>query len=166
MSPRVTVRRHVHPGSVLAIAVALASLSGSTRAETSLMTIHAEGVQIYECKPAASGGLTWQFREPLAILLKDGKTIGRHFVGPNWELTDGERVTGKIVQQTPAARASDIPWLTLTVTDHAGQGALSRATTIKRMNPSGGAFAGGCDRAGALHLEPYAADYAFLADRD
>jgi hypothetical protein len=34
-----------------------------------IKTLHAEGAQIYECKVAKNGGLAWQFREPIAILL-------------------------------------------------------------------------------------------------
>ena len=41
--------------------------------ETVVLQAHAEGAQIYECKPAQSGGqLTWQFREPVAALFRDG----------------------------------------------------------------------------------------------
>src|SRR5262245_45539580 len=64
--------------------------------ETLVATIHAEGAQIYECKADAAGKLAWQFREPIATLLVDGKTVGRHYAGPNWELTDGSAVVGKV----------------------------------------------------------------------
>jgi hypothetical protein len=56
--------------------------------QTLVATIHAEGAQIYECKADAAGELAWQFREPIATLLMDGKTVGRHYAGPNWELLD------------------------------------------------------------------------------
>jgi len=50
--------------------------------ETVVATFHAEGAQIYDCKADASGKLAWQFREPIATLLRDGATVGRHYAGP------------------------------------------------------------------------------------
>src|ERR1700741_3767560 len=49
---------------------------------------YATGAQVYECKAAADGKLAWAFREPIATLLADGKTVGRHYAGPNWEISD------------------------------------------------------------------------------
>src|SRR5215207_3627069 len=63
--------------------------------ESAVATWHAEGAQIYECKAGADGKLAWAFREPIATLLLDGKTVGRHYAGPNWEHTDGSGVTAK-----------------------------------------------------------------------
>ena len=54
-----------------------------------MLTLHAEGAQVYECKADSDGKLAWQFREPVATLILDGKTMGRHFAGPSWELADG-----------------------------------------------------------------------------
>jgi len=62
-------------------------------------TIHAEGAQIYECKADSGGKITWLFREPVATLLLNGKTIGRHYAGPTWELTDGSAVAGKSLKK-------------------------------------------------------------------
>src|SRR5262245_2148623 len=64
--------------------------------ETIVATLHAEGAQVYECKAEAGGGLVWQFREPIATLLQDGKTVGRHYAGPSWEYGDGSAVVGKV----------------------------------------------------------------------
>src|SRR2546421_10876903 len=36
------------------------------------------------------------FREPIATLLLDGKTVGRHYAGPNWEHADGSAVVAKV----------------------------------------------------------------------
>ncbi len=74
------------------------------------MTLHAEGAQIYECKADAAGKLAWAFREPIATLLDDGKTIGRHYAGANWEYADGSAVTGKVTASAPGTSAYDIPW--------------------------------------------------------
>jgi hypothetical protein len=78
--------------------------------ENAVVTLHAEGAQVYECKAGNDGKLAWAFREPIATLILDGKTVGRHYAGPTWEHV----------------------------------------------------HAGACDRAGALHSAPYAADYVFL----
>src|SRR5262245_61673676 len=64
--------------------------------ETMVTTIHAEGAQVYECKADAAGKLSWQFREPIATLIADGKTVGRHYAGPSWELTDGSLIIARV----------------------------------------------------------------------
>jgi len=126
--------------------------------ESAVITLHAEGAQIYECKPGSDGKLAWAFREPIATLLLDGKTVGRHYAGPNWEHVDGSVP----VANAPGQSAGDIPWLKLEVTGHRGSGTLNGITTVQRINTRGGVHAGACDRAGALYSAPYAADYVFL----
>ena len=81
--------------------------------EEIVATFRAEGAQIYECKPGNDGKLAWVFREPIATLLLDDKTVGRHYAGPTWEHRDGSAVTGKAVGNAPGATANDIPWLKL-----------------------------------------------------
>ena len=130
--------------------------------ETAVATFHAEGAQVYECKAGADGKLTWAFREPIATLLLDGKTVGRHYAGPNWDHVDGSGVTGKALANAPGMTATDIPWLKLEVTARRGSGVLSAATTIQRINTMGGVMSGACEKAGAFHSEPYAANYVFL----
>jgi hypothetical protein len=130
--------------------------------ETAILTVHAEGAQVYECKPVTDGKLAWSFREPIATLIADGKTVGRHFAGPNWENVDGSAVTGRVTGNAPGATASDIPWLKLDVISHRGSGVLAGATTVQRINTSGGKLDGPCDKAGLLKSVPYSAEYVFL----
>jgi hypothetical protein len=130
--------------------------------ENVVVTLHAEGAQVYECKPGADGKLAWAFREPIATLVLDGKTVGRHYAGPNWEHADGSAVAGKVAGNAPGKSASDIPWLKLEVTAQRGSGTFSGVTTVQRINTAGGVHSGACDRAGAFHSVPYAADYVFL----
>ena len=130
--------------------------------EATVVTLHAEGAQIYECKAGAGGKLAWAFREPIATLLLDGKTVGRHYAGPNWEHTDGSAVVGKLAANAPGKTAADIPWLKLAATSHRGRGTLSGVNTIQRINTHGGAHAGPCEKAGNLFSAPYSADYVFL----
>jgi hypothetical protein len=130
--------------------------------ESAVVTLHAEGAQIYECKAGTDGKLAWAFREPIATLLLDGKSVGRHFAGPSWEHVDGSAVVGKAVANVAGQTPGDIPWLKLDVTAHRGTGTLSGVTTVQRINTRGGVHAGGCDNAGALYSAPYSADYVFL----
>jgi hypothetical protein len=130
--------------------------------ETAVATFHAEGAQVYECKAGADGKLVWTFREPIATLLLDGKTVGRHYAGPNWDYADGSGVSAKAAGNAAGKTASDIPWLKLEVTAHRGTGTLAGVTTVQRINTQGGVMTGSCDKAGAFHSAPYAADYVFL----
>ena len=158
------------PNAVLAAALsaagpaAAAELPAAVAApgETTIATLHAEGAQVYECKAAADGKLAWQFREPIAALFLDGKTVGRHYAGPNWEHIDGSAVTAKAAGSAPGAAATDIPWLKLAVTGDRGNGLLTGVTTVQRINTKGGRLDGACDQAGTFHSAPYAADYVFL----
>ena len=98
--------------------------------ETVALTLHAEGAQIYDCKAGSDGKSAWAFREPIATLMADGKTVGRHYAGPNWEHIDGSAVVGKAAGNAPAATPNDIPWLKLEVTSRRGNGVLSGITTV------------------------------------
>jgi hypothetical protein len=158
-------------------ALTLLLLSGSlvnARAETPLpdaiaapgeaivLTVHAEGAQVYECKVSGDGKLAFAFREPIATLLVNGKTVGRHYAGPNWEYSDGSAVVGKVTGNAPGAAPNDISWLKLNVISQRGSGTLTGVTTVQRINTSGGKLEGACDKAGSYRSMPYSADYVFL----
>lgn len=129
---------------------------------TVVATFHAEGAQIYDCEADASGKLAWHFREPIATLLRDGVTVGRHYAGPSWEANDGSAVTGKVVANVPGSTPSDIPWLKLDVIARRGSGTLSDVITVQRINTHGGVVKGACDKQGSYYNVPYSADYVFL----
>ncbi len=158
------------PIALVTAAAALAASSAAAqvpesiaaKGETPVLTVHAEGAQVYECKADAGGKLTWQFREPIATLMLDGKTVGRHYAGPTWEHVDGSRVQGKPAGRAPGATAADIPWLKLDAVEPHGPGMLAGVATIQRINTKGGQLEGACDAAGATRAAPYAADYVFL----
>ncbi len=130
--------------------------------EAVVLVVHAEGAQVYECKAGADGKLAWAFREPIATLMADGKTVGRHYAGPNWEHADGSAVVGKATGNAPGATPNDIPWLKLEVASKRGSGILTSVTTVQRINTQGGKLDGACDKAGATRSAPYSADYVFL----
>jgi hypothetical protein len=155
----------------IAAGVALVVLSASAQqipdsiaapGEKAVVTLLAQGAQIYECRAGEGGKLAWAGREPIATLLLDGKTVGRHYAGPNWEHVDGSAVVAKASGNAPGATPKDIPWLRLTVVSSRGMGVLTGVTTVQRINTSGGTQSGGCDRAGAIQSVAYSADYVFL----
>jgi hypothetical protein len=134
----------------------------AAKGETAVLTVHAEGAQVYDCKAGEGGKLSWQFREPVATLIADGKTVGRHYLGPTWEHADGSRVVGKPVGRANGATQKDIPWLKLEAVEVRGAGALAGVTAIQRINTHGGQIDGACEKSGATLAAPYAADYVFL----
>lgn len=149
--------------SIVPLPAAAAGLPDAiaARGETLLATVNAVGAQVYECKTDAGGKLVWQFREPIATLFVDGKTVGRHYAGPNWEMSDGSAVMAKVSGRSPGASQHDIPLLKLAVTAQRGAGQLAGVTTIQRINTRGGTAEGSCDRHGAFLSVPYTADYTF-----
>jgi hypothetical protein len=151
-------------GAAMFASTAPAQMPASIEAPgaTQVLKAHAEGAQVYECKADSAGKLAWAFREPVATLLADGKTVGRHYAGPNWELSDGSAVVGKAVGNAPGATPNDIPWLKLEVASRRGTGILTDVTTVQRINTQGGKLEGACDKAGAYQSAPYSADYVFL----
>jgi Protein of unknown function (DUF3455) len=130
--------------------------------ETVVLSVHAEGAQVYECKAGANGKSAWAFREPIATLIVDGKTVGRHYAGPNWEHSDGSAVVGKSIGNAPGVAPGDIPWLKLGVVSQRGSGVLIGVTTVQRINTQGGKLEGACDTIGTFRSAPYSADYVFL----
>jgi hypothetical protein len=130
--------------------------------EASVVTLHAEGVQVYECKAGKDRKLAWALREPVATLLLGGTTVGRHYAGPTWEHVDGSAIGGKVVATAPGRTPNDVPWLKLQATARRGQGTISGVTTVQRVNTQGGVHAGPCDKVRTFYSAPYSADYVFL----
>ncbi|HEU4416537.1 MAG TPA: DUF3455 domain-containing protein [Candidatus Angelobacter sp.] len=135
--------------------------------EELVLIARAEGFQIYLCRADNASVYSWVFKAPEADLYDaQGNLMGKHFAGPTWRHNDGSEITGKVAAKADAPGASAIPWLLLTVSGHAGQGVLSRVTTIQRINTFGGlAPASGCGEANrdAEFRSSYTADYYFYA---
>ena len=127
-----------------------------------VLRVHAEGAQVYECKAAAGGTLAWQLREPVATLMADGKTVGRHYAGPTFEHIDGSIIVIKAAATVPAPDGTSIPWVRADVVSAKGNGVLTGVTALLRINTRGGALSGACDIAGSIRGVGYAADYVFL----
>jgi hypothetical protein len=127
-----------------------------------ILVVHGVGVQIYECKMGETPATNWVLREPVAALILGGATIGHHYAGPTWELTDGEVVKGKQSAAAPGATPGDAALLKLDIIEHRGSGILEDAKLVLRLNTRGGVLKGACPTAGELRAEPYSAGYVFL----
>jgi Protein of unknown function (DUF3455) len=139
--------------------------------ETLAFIAAARGVQIYECQPRRDqvGAFEWSLIAPEADLFDErGAMIGKHHSGPHWEANDGSRTHGTVKARVDAPSATAIPWLLLAARSVGPEGALSRITSIQRVNTAGGlAPKDGCGPSfsGARARVEYAADYYFLTTR-
>jgi hypothetical protein len=107
--------------------------------EELVLMARATGFQIYVCRPDADGKPAWTLKAPDAELFDEqGKSIGKHFGGPTWQLKDGSQLTGRMTAKIDASDPKAIPWLLVTVTGHSGSGKLSGVTSIQRVNTVGG----------------------------
>lgn len=136
-----------------------------------ILTIAATGDQIYTCQAQADqpDRYAWTLKAPEALLYDaQGREVGHHFGGPSWQLNDGSQVVGQLQTKIDAPVDTAIPWLLLQVKSHQGEGQLSQANWIQRVNTIGGkAPVTGCD---AQHENQqvrveYSADYYFYGDR-
>jgi hypothetical protein len=136
--------------------------------EQVILSAHATGVQIYVCQAGADQKFGWLLKAPEAELSDaTGKVIIHHSAGPTWKHIDGSEVKGKVLAKQDAPRPDAIPWLLLAATSHAGDGILSRVTSIQRIHTEGGLApsANSCDPSanGKESRSTYAADYYFYA---
>ena len=128
----------------------------------------ARGFQIYVCRPDADGRPAWTLKAPEAELFDEqGKSIGKHFGGPTWQLNDGSQVTGKMAAKADAPDPKAIPWLLVTVTGNSESGALSGVTSIQRVNTVAGLSPAAKEctqKSGEAEFKSeYSADYYFYA---
>jgi hypothetical protein len=130
--------------------------------DLTVMILWASGVQVYDCRPSASGALAWSFRAPRAELYLGSVRVGKHDAGPSWEHDDGSKVTGKVAGRMEASFAGAIPHLRLEATQAGGTGAFAAVSAIKRINTRGGALSGVCPAAGDVREVPYTADYVMI----
>ncbi len=133
--------------------------------------LHGAGVQIYECQPMKNdpAQFDWAFRGPEANLLtRAGRIVGKHYAGPTWEASDGSRVVGQVIGNSPSPKPNSIPWLLLRARATAGSGLFTRVQFIQRLNTAGGTVpVPGCrrDQAGQQLRAAYTADYLFYGAR-
>ena len=159
--------------SVLSGASALAGTPDEIRVPGEIpgTVLHAEGAQVYECRPDATRQLTWQAREPTATLMDGEHSVGRHYAALHWEAVDastlmwehkdGSAVKARVVAQAPGRSADDLPWLKFAVITQSGDGLFYGVNHVQRINTQGGVTRGACQQAGALRSVAYSADYVF-----
>jgi hypothetical protein len=137
--------------------------------QTLLSTVQAEGDQIYICQASSTNPeqFEWVLKAPEAVLLQNGKPIGKHYGGPTWESNDGSKIVGQVKNKVNAPQADAIPWLLLEVKSNQGNGSLSEVNWVQRIRTSGGkAPTTGCDRStsNTTVRVGYSADYLFYSD--
>jgi hypothetical protein len=131
-----------------------------------MLKVSATGYQIYVCQAGADGKPAWTLKMPLAELCDEkGSVVGSHYGGPTWKLQDGSEVTGKLLAKAGAPDKGAIPWLLVSVASNSGKGALARATSIHRVNTTGGMSPANCGESdlGKEAKSAYTADYYFYA---
>jgi hypothetical protein len=126
--------KHLAAGAMALFFAGAAGAQQVPANEQLVVQVLAKGDQIYSCTvDGAQPG--WTLKAPEAQLFdKDGKTFGKHFAGPSWEASDGSRVVGKAAANVASPDADSIPWLLVKVVSHAGDGVLTRVTSIQRIN--------------------------------
>jgi hypothetical protein len=138
------------------------------------MVLHAyaKGVQIYVClqDTTDTSRYVWSLKEPKASLYADTDyhhLIGKHYFDSahhaTWESTDGSKVTGIKIQQVNSNDNNAIPWLLLKATGNTGNGILTSATLIQRINTKGGKAPAKADKTlkGKTLAVDYTAEYVF-----
>jgi hypothetical protein len=137
--------------------------------EAMLGAVSARGVQIYECHMKSDDATEWTFVAPEAELFVDGKRVGTHYAGPQWESLDGSKVAGVVKARADAPQAGAIPWLLLATKSVGPEGALANVTSIQRINTQGGSApnASECTIAsvGKRARISYTADYVMFGSR-
>ncbi len=151
------------PGFVCA-EVSIPEQIQAPRGNQPMMTVHAKGDQIYQCA-FKKGEYSWELLAPDARLFdNEGRIVGNHYSGPIWEYKEGSRVVGRVMKKIDVAPEASISWLLVEVIEHKGEGVLSDASFINRINTRGGlAPKSGCDanHLGAEKRVAYTADYVF-----
>jgi hypothetical protein len=135
-NPQAAAAQQTAPASALAV------FDVADRA--AILVAHGVGAQIYECEVGETAATNWVFREPVATLNLGDGTISHHYVGPTWELTDGEVVKGKQSAAAPGATAGDVALLKLNIVEHRGSGILEDAKLVLRLTTRGGVLKGAC----------------------
>jgi hypothetical protein len=106
-----------------------------------VLSLAAEGVQIYESKPNSTGAYEWALKAPEAELKSlTGQILGKHYGGPAWSLNDGSQVLGSLppVKAVSAPDGRNIPWLLVAAKSSSGAGLLSKIDYVVRIATAGG----------------------------
>ena len=106
-----------------------------------VLSVAAEGVQIYESKPGSTGAYEWALKAPEAELKSlSGEVLGKHYGGPAWSLNDGSQLVGSLppIKAVSAPDGRNIPWLLVAAKSRSGAGLLSKIDYVVRIATAGG----------------------------
>jgi hypothetical protein len=154
----------------LSLSVLLAMSALSARAESieppdahASFRTKASGVQIYACEYDANHALGWVFKAPRATLFDEhGIAVIEHSAGPSWAASDGSRIEGRVLAQTPSDTPDSVPQLLLRAHSTGTEGRLSTVRYVQRVNTVGGMKPSApCAAEHELGSSPYLATYVF-----
>jgi hypothetical protein len=106
-----------------------------------VLSVIAEGVQIYESKVNAGGAYEWTLKAPEAQLKNlSGEVLGKHYGGPAWSLNDGSQLIGTLppLRTASAPDGRSIPWLLVAAKSRSEAGFLNTVDYVARIATSGG----------------------------
>jgi Protein of unknown function (DUF3455) len=106
-----------------------------------VLSVVAEGVQIYESKVKADGVYEWTLKAPEAQLKNlSGEVLGKHFGGPAWSLNDGSQLIGNLppLETVISPDGRNIAWLLVAAKSRSEGGLLSTVDYVARIATSGG----------------------------
>jgi hypothetical protein len=106
-----------------------------------VLSVVAEGVQIYESKVNTDGAYVWTLKAPEAQLKNlSGEVLGKHYGGPTWSLNDGSQCIGNLppLKTVVAPDGRNIPWLLVAAKSRSEGGFLSNVDYVARIATSGG----------------------------
>jgi hypothetical protein len=106
-----------------------------------VLSVVAEGVQVYESKVNSAGAFEWTLKAPEAQLKSlSGEVLGKHYGGPTWSLNDGSQLVGNLppLKTVIAPDGRNIPWLLVAAKTRSEAGFLSTVDYVARIATSGG----------------------------
>jgi hypothetical protein len=106
-----------------------------------VLSVVAEGVQIYESKVNPAGAYAWVLKAPEAQLKSlSGEVVGKHYGGPTWSLNDGSQLVGNLppLKAVSAPDGRNIPWLLVAAKTRSDTGFLNTVDYVARIATSGG----------------------------
>jgi Protein of unknown function (DUF3455) len=106
-----------------------------------VLSVVAEGVQIYESKASSTGTYEWALKAPEAQLKSlSGEVLGKHYGGPTWSLNDGSQLVGNLppLKTVSAPNGRNIPWLLVGAKSRSETGVLNTIDYVARTATSGG----------------------------
>jgi Protein of unknown function (DUF3455) len=106
-----------------------------------VLSVVAEGVQIYESKVNSAGAYEWALKAPEAQLKSlSGEVLGKHYGGPTWSLNDGSQLVGNLppLMTVISPDGRNIPWLLVAAKSRSEAGFLNTVDYVARITTAGG----------------------------